>query len=314
MAVLFGAGWAAVVLIGDSWYQLVVAAYLAIVFGQIGFFSHEIGHRQVFRSSRLSGLAGLTCADLGIGISFGYWLDKHDRHHGHPNQVGLDPDVGPGLLSWTAEQTAAKSGLWRLVARHQAVLFFPLLLLEGANLHAASAVALRSRAVRRKRTEAVLLAVHAVVCVGVLFAVLPPLRAVVFIAVQQGLFGLYLGCAFAPNHKGMAMPDGSEKLDFLRRQVTTSRNVRGGRVLAMAMGGLNYQIEHHLFPTMPMKNLRRCRPVVRAYCRRHDISYCETGLVRSYLAALRHLRSAGSVIGAPPDRTRRSLGLSVRRG
>jgi fatty acid desaturase len=126
-----------------------------------------------------------------------------------------------------------------------------------------------------------------------------PVRAVVFLVVQQGLFGFYLGCAFAPNHKGMLMPGRGEKLDFLRRQVATSRNVRGSWALGVAMGGLNYQIEHHLFPTMPMANLRRCRPMVRAFCSRHGIDYCETGLTSSYVASLRHLRRAGRPMPAP---------------
>ena len=89
------------------------------------------------------------------------------------------------------------------------------------------------------------------------------------------------------------MPAPGQRLDFVHRQVTTARNVRGGRALDVAMGGLNYQIEHHLFPTMPMGNLRRCRGMVRAYCSAHGIDYCEASLGRSYAASLRHLRDVG---------------------
>jgi fatty acid desaturase len=175
------------------------------------------------------------------------------------------------------------------------------LLLEGASLHVASASALRRKAVSRSRPEVALLAIHAAAYVSAVFFILSPLRAVVFLVVQQGLFGFYLGCAFAPNHKGMPMPARGETLDFLRRQVTTSRNVRGGRAMALALGGLNYQIEHHLFPTMPMANLRRCRPIVQAHCKRLNVDYCETGLAASYLAALRYLHLAGRSIDSAPD-------------
>ena len=81
--------------------------------------------------------------------------------------------------------------------------------------------------------------------------------------VQQGLFGLYLGCSFAPNHKGMPTLTEADRLDFLRRQVLTSRNVRGGCLVDFVLGGLNYQIEHHLFPSMPRPNLRHAQPIVR---------------------------------------------------
>jgi hypothetical protein len=81
--------------------------------------------------------------------------------------------------------------------------------------------------------------------------VLSPLQALVFVVVHQGLFGLYLGCSFAPNHKGMPTLSDADQLDFLRRQVPTSRNVAGSRLVDWGLGGLNYQIEHHLFPNMP---------------------------------------------------------------
>jgi fatty acid desaturase len=299
VGLVFAAGWAALFFLGDSWYQLPVAAYLGVAFGQVGFLGHSAGHRQIFCSRRLNDLVGLACANLGTGISYGYWVDKHNRHHSHPNQVGSDPDVGPGVISWTTEQAAVKTGLGRAIAKHQAALFLPLVCLEALNLHISSARSLRTSVVRRKPTEIALLVAHATFYVGAVFVVLSPLRAVAFLVVQQGVFGFYLGCAFAPNHKGMTMPAPGQKLDFLCRQVTTSRNVKGRRALDIAMGGLNYQIEHHLFPSMPMANLRRCQPIVRAYCLAHGIDYCESSLAGSYLATLRHLRRAGRLVPGP---------------
>jgi fatty acid desaturase len=123
--------------------------------------------------------------------------------------------------------------------------------------------------------------------------VLSPVRAIAFIAVQQGLFGLYLGCAFAPNHKGMPVLSEQDNLDFLRRQVLTSRNVSGGWLVESLLGGLNYQIEHHLFPSMPRPALRRCRPLVRAFCAQLGLLYCEKGLTASYADVLRNLNAAG---------------------
>jgi fatty acid desaturase len=114
-----------------------------------------------------------------------------------------------------------------------------------------------------------------------------------FIAVQQALFGVYLGCSFAPNHKGMPILTERDQTDFLRRQVLTSRNVRGGWLIDFLLGGLNYQIEHHLFPSMPRPNLRRSQALVREFCRRHGITYHQTTLLRSYGLALDHLHDVG---------------------
>jgi fatty acid desaturase len=116
----------------------------------------------------------------------------------------------------------------------------------------------------------------------------------VFGIVQQGVFGFYMGASFAPNHKGMEIVDGT--VDYLRRQVLTSRNIRGGPLVDLALGGLNYQIEHHLFPSMPRPNLRRAQPIIRAYCAEIGVAYYETGLLRSYRETLAYLARSGQVL------------------
>jgi fatty acid desaturase len=298
--VLLAAGGVAFVALGDSWWQLVTAAYLAVVFTQVAFVGHDAGHRQIFRSRRANNLVGLVHANLLVGISFGWWVGKHDRHHSNPNHEDLDPDIDIPALAFTAGQASGKRGLARVVARYQAFLFFPLLLLEAAQLHVASAKAIVRGSGRATVVEALLLVLHAAGYVAALVLVLSPLQAVAFIVVQQGLFGLYLGCAFAPNHKGMPTLTDAEELDFLRRQVLTSRNVRGSRLVDFLLGGLNYQIEHHLFPNMPRPNLRRAQPLVRAFCQEHDLPYTEATMFGSYAEAIRHLHSVGAPLRPAP--------------
>lgn len=292
-ATLLAAGWTAFALIGDSWWQLGTAAFLAFVFAQLGFLGHDAGHRQVFASKRANYVLGVLHANLAIGLSYGWWIDKHNRHHAHPNQQGSDPDIEIRALAFTAAQAGSRGPVARFIYRYQAFLFFPLLLLEGVNLHMASIRALISRAARPRVWEAVLFGVHVVGYLAAVFLVLSPVHAIVFIAVQQGLFGVYLGSSFAPNHKGMAMLDAGDRTDFLRRQVITSRNVRGGVVVDFVLGGLNYQIEHHLFPSMPRPNLGRAQPLVERFCAEHGLPYAQTGLIDSYRQILRHLHAAG---------------------
>jgi fatty acid desaturase len=291
-------GWALFVIIGDSWWQLAVAAFLAFVFAQIGFIGHDAGHRQVFGSKRANYLVGLLHGNLAIGLSYGWWVDKHNRHHAHPNQEGEDPDIGVGALAFTDAQARGKSGVFRFIARYQRYLFFPLLSLEAVHLHVASFKALGRRGLRNRFQEMLLLGLHGAGYLTALLLVLPPVKAAVFFVVQQALFGIYLGCSFAPNHKGMPILAAGEQADFLRRQVLTSRNVRGGPVVDFMLGGLNYQIEHHLFPSMPRPNLRRTQALVKAFCRQHGIAYCETTLLRSYALALNHLHEVGRPLRA----------------
>ncbi|MGW5385077.1 fatty acid desaturase family protein [Nocardia sp. NPDC003963] len=289
----FAAGWAAFVLVGDSWWTLLVAAFLAVAFAQVALVMHDVAHRQVFRLRRPTEMVGRIAGNAGIGLAYGWWQDKHTRHHANPNHEELDPDVAPDILIWSQRQARASRGLPRLIGRAQAFLFFPLLLLEGLNLHLAGVRALSSRPVKHRVLEGMLLFVHFAAYLATVFAVLPADKAFAFLAVHQALFGLYMGCVFAPNHKGMPTLVGDDRPDFLRRQVLTSRNVRGGVLTDLALGGLNYQIEHHLFPSMPTPNLRHARVIVREYCAEIGVAYHETGLITSYREALRHLHHVG---------------------
>ena len=292
-AAALAAGWAALVVVGDSWWSVAVAAFLAVTFTQVGFLAHDAGHRQICGSRRTAYVLGTLLGNLAIGLSYGWWVNKHNRHHAHPNTVDADPDIMLSALAFTDAQVRNSGATARLVFRYQAYLFFPMLLLEAFSLHIASIRALASRSYRPRAWEAALLAAHAAGYLAIVLLVLSPVKAVVFVLVQQGLFGVYLGCSFAPNHKGMPVLQRADRTDFLRRQVLTSRNVRGGWLTDFALGGLNYQIEHHLFPSMPRPNLRRSQTLIRAFCLQRDLPYCQTSLVGSYAHALRYLNTLG---------------------
>jgi fatty acid desaturase len=291
----YAGAWVAVVLVGSTWWALAPAAVMAVASTQLGFIGHDAGHKQIFRGRRANDLLGVVAGDLGIGLSYGWWIDKHNRHHAHPNQEGKDPDIASGVLVFAegGGEGLSRTGVRRLWTRLQAFVFFPLLLLEGLHLHVASVRALAGPRARYRRLEISLFTVHVIGYFGTLFVVLTPGQAVAFIAVHQGLFGLYMGCSFAPNHKGMPVLSADDAMDFLHRQVLTSRNVAGGRLVDGILGGLNYQIEHHLFPSMPRPSLRRAQPLIRRFCAKHAIAYTQTNLFDSYRQALRHLHKVG---------------------
>jgi fatty acid desaturase len=307
---LYAATCAAVAIVGDSWWQMIAAAVLGIAFTQVAFLGHDAGHQQIFARRRVNDLFGQLTGNVLIGLSYGWWVGKHNRHHANPNKEGHDPDIGDGVLAFTTGQAAARTRwLGQAVTRRQAWLFFPILTLEGVHLRVASILSLLPGAKRSARggsrpIELLLLVANLAACAGFLLLVMSPLKALAFAAIQQGVFGLYLGCSFAPNHKGMHTIGADEDLDYLRRQVLTSRNVRGGILTDQLLGGLNYQIEHHLFPSMPRPSLRRAQHLVRSYCAGQHISYAETSLIGSYAAALRHLNQLGAALRDAPGPAR----------
>ena len=284
----------AVVLLGNSWWTLLAAVGLAFVLAQIGFLGHDAGHRQVWARRRANDTIGLMLTNLLSGFSFGWWQAKHSRHHAHTNAEGRDPDIEAGALVFTPDQVVACGRFGRWFAGIQPFMLVPLLFLEALNLHVASVRALLGRRDRAALVEAGLLVIHTGLFFVAPFLVLSPLRAVVFIIVSQALYGFYLGVSFLPNHVGMPTVAEGDDRGFLRRQVQSSRNLSGPALVGFLFGGLDSQIEHHLFPTMPRGNLRRARVVVRGFCAEHDIPYAEQSLVHAYRDVVLHLRTVGA--------------------
>ena len=290
------------ILLGDSWFQLLIAGALGIVLTQFAFLAHEASHRQVFESGKANDRAGRILASGVVGISYAWWMTKHTRHHANPNMVGKDPDVELDTISFLEKDAATAGRLRALVTRRQGYLFFPLLAFEGINLHVRSMATLFSRdKIDGRALEISLIAVRLTAYVAVIFLVLPLGMAFAFLGVQLAVFGIYMGASFAPNHKGMPIIPAGTKLDFLRKQVLTSRNIQGGFGMTIAMGGLNHQIEHHLFPSMPRPSLARAREIVREHCEAQQIPYTQTTLVRSYAIVVDYLNRVGLAARDPFD-------------
>jgi fatty acid desaturase len=299
--VALGAAVTGFVLLGDSWFQLLIAAGLGIIFTQFAFLAHEASHRQVFESGRANDIAGRTLANLFVGISYSWWMTKHSRHHANPNVVEKDPDIAPGVLVFRPDDARGARGFAGAIIRRQGWLFFPLLTLEGLNLHVTSMRTVFGRGKVDKRwLEISMLSTRIIAYLAVVFFFLPLGMAFAFVGVQLAVFGVYMGASFAPNHKGMPVLPKDSKVDFLRRQVLTSRNIKSTWLTDIYMGGLNYQIEHHLFPNMPRPALKKAQVIAKEYCATHSIPYTETTLLASYGIVVAYLNRVGLSAGGDP--------------
>jgi fatty acid desaturase len=288
------AAWVGFGLLHETWYTLIIAAALGILFTQYAFLAHEASHRQVFESGKANDYSGRMLADLFVGISYSWWMSKHTRHHANPNTIGKDPDIEADFIIFQAEDAVGLRGIQRFFTRRQGWFFFVAILAEGLNLHIQAFKTVFSRGkVDKRALEIVLLSVRNLTYLAVVFYFLPLGMAFAFVGVQLAIFGLYMGASFVPNHTGMPFLPRDSRVDFLRRQVLTSRNIRGGWFMNIFMGGLNYQIEHHLFPSMPRPHLRRAGEIVKEYCESRDVLYTETSLPQAYGIVTRYLNRVG---------------------
>lgn len=272
-----------------------LVAVLGVVSAQYGFIAHEASHRQVFRNNKVNDWVGLFLANLFAGLSYGFWLRKHNKHHQRPNQIGEDPDIAIRVLSFTTESKESKKGIERWVSDRQGYLFPLLLLFTGFDLLVDSFAGL----VRKDRKLSIRLLEFSLMMIRqltpyVVFAILfGPLWGLALWFVMMMAFGFFMGAAFAPNHKGMPLVPKEAKLDFFSRQVLTSRNIRGSWLKDNLMGGLNYQVEHHLFPSMARPHLKKAHEIVAEYCRKNNVTLVEMNLLASYGVIMRHLNKVG---------------------
>lgn len=281
------------VLLQGSWWALAVAPIAALASAHLAFLGHDLGHHQVLRNRRAEWAIGVVVGNLLAGISWGWWNDKHNRHHANPNVDGEDPDIADNVIAWSDRQAARRTGFGRWFAQHQAQLFLPILTFTGWSLRVQGVRALSQRTGWKRVTETALFAGHIAAVVGFTWWVGGPWFSLTFIVVLNLIFGLIMGMSFAPNHKGMAMPEAHERWDHLRKQVLTSRNITGSPLVDWWYGGLNYQIEHHLFPSMPRPNLKHAQPIVQAYCAEVGLPYHQVSVADSYREIWAHLDQVG---------------------
>jgi fatty acid desaturase len=294
--------WAAVVALGATqawwWLGIPVVALLGVCAAQYAFIAHETSHRQVFMSNKRNDFYGRVIANLFAGLSYGFWMKKHNQHHVTPNQIHKDPDIHIRVLAFRTEDMMEKKGPERLITKNQGWLFPILLTMTGFDLLLDSFAAVvrkptATNPVKYRAAEFLMMIFRQGVPLAgliLLFGIIP--GGVLWMAFMM-TFGLFMGGAFAPNHKGMPLVPEDSKISFLERQVLTSRNVRPSWLKDNLMGGLNYQVEHHLFPSMPRPSLIRAREIVMEFCAEKNIPYTEKGLFESYGIVIQYLNKVG---------------------
>jgi fatty acid desaturase len=298
-AAIFCVGIALALVADTLWLTVVAGAVLGFAFTQVALLAHDAGHRQAFRGRRSNVLARLVLGNVILGVSHSWWTTKHNRHHAAPNHETDDPDIQFPMLAFSARQLEARHRSMRPLIVIQAFVFPLLLPFQALNMRISSIGHLARLGGRSSIVQAALLILHICLAVLLLWQFQSLLLALVFLAVQQVVFSLYNSAVFATNHKGMPLIERDGRLDFFREQVLTARNVRSNAFTDFVYGGLNFQIEHHLFPTMPRKHLGAAQRVVRRFCLERGVPYHETGMIASYKEVFGHLHRTGTAGSQP---------------
>ncbi len=269
-------------------FVVAIAIFLGVVCAQLAFIVHDAGHFQISEERWKNYAIGLVTSFF-LGGSFLWWTDAHNRHHSHPNQLVYDPAIGHACFAYSRKQTVDKKGLMKFIVKYQGLFFFPFMAFYPYSMRVSSIKFLMKTRSPLQVVECVLIVLYISVVGLALFYMLGTAHALLFIRINQGVYGICLASAFAPNHVGMQILAKEGRFDFLYQQVTTARNVECSPLTEWLFGGLNYQIEHHLFPRMARNKLKKAKPIIEPYVKKASLPYCEVTIVHAYRDILRHL-------------------------
>lgn len=291
---VYGVAYAALLTAPSPWLRglaIVAAAFFSV---QAGFIAHEAGHKAITRNRHAANLLGQVFHTLLSGLSYSYFQFIHRRHHPHCNDRGRDPDMQSAFVSMYRESALSKSGLGRLISRHQAVLVWILIGLQGLTLKL-DGLTYVLRNLRRTRADQVFLTLHLAIWIAPA-AVIGVHAAAVNYWLMTALIGFYVGTIFVVNHVGTQVIEPGEPISFFRQEISVTRNLGASRLHDFIFGGVNNHIEHHLFPSMPTAHLRRARCITRAFCRRHGLAYREMSWLEAAREVTRHFRAMSAFI------------------
>ncbi len=272
------------------WVQLCNAVFLAVVMMQMGMLSHDFSHQQVFASRRLNELSAFFAWGFFCGLSEEAWYAKHNAHHKYVNHVTLDPDLTIPFIFSDIQEMHQPSFVKRFVQPYQHLLFFALLPFVYMSFVYGSFHNIVVHRDLKHTLDGFLMTVHFFAFLVVPFLVLPLISAALFIAIFTACVGYYMGFAFAPNHKGKEVLSEDTKVTW-RHQIVHTRNLYPSWPQFYFWGGLNYQVEHHLFPTASRFNYPYIQPIVKKFCEEKGIPYHETSWSGSVAEIYRSLKA-----------------------
>lgn len=273
--------------LGPLW--LLLAPLCAVAMLTMGFVGHDAGHHALSRKPWANDALGQFAMTFLCGMSFGFWRSRHNLHHVHCQEVEADPDMHFGVLFSVYPNSANwHTPLGRMFLRIQKWAFWPLASFYWVTLRYDGIRDLFQQP-KQTRVDRFLMPLHWIVLVimpGVIFGWRETIVAYVVVSC---LSSLMTASVFIPNHIGMRRLQNGEKLSYLEQQITTSRNIANPPWLDFYYGGLNSQIEHHLFPRVAHHRYRAMRPIVRAFCAKHGFAYNEASLYRALASVGNHL-------------------------
>jgi len=285
------------------------AVAMGVFWQQLAGLGHDLGHSGVTHNFHTDHQIGSALTAL-MGLSMCWWKSDHNTHHVVCNSVEHDPNIQHMPLL-AVSQTMFESGPFydtyhkktvvfdavaRFLVSYQHIFFYPVMAVARVNLYIQGVIHLLTATdtVHYRTMELCLLATFASWLSFVVYS-LPAGEKIWWLLLSHAVAGI-LHVQIVLSHWSMDIykghPYNGPEDEWYIMQLKTTMNVATPRLLDFVHIGLQFQIEHHLFPRLPRHNLREARTMVKEVCKKYDLYYHEPGFFAGNLEMWRQLRDA----------------------
>lgn len=261
------------------------ALMMVIVMLRSTYVAHDLVHSQYF-SRKLNLKFSLIYGNFILGLSINWWKYAHNTlHHTYSNIASKDEDIKA-----IGGAFAGRRNWGSFFHDNQHILYWFLLPLIIVSFLQQSIVYCTAK---KKIVDLLIIMGHFLIPYYIYIT--SPDEALLFLAIMYGVYGFIFGLVIMTNHYGCEVieDDVAKDIKWLDLQTRTSRNVKGGSLIHFIYGGLNTQIEHHIFPKAPRFNLLKIAKITKEFCLEHHITYYETSPLQAYVEVYQELAGNG---------------------
>lgn len=315
---------------GNTWVQLLGGCFLGCFWQQLAFIGHDTGHNGITHVQSVDNTIGIMIGNVLGGVSIGWWKRSHNVHHIVCNSIEHDPDI-QHLPALCCDEKICEKPYWstyhskifsmdaaaRFIVSYQHYLFYPIMAFARFNLYLQGIILLikEPKTVWKAHYEALGLVVFWAWFLTLCSYLEGTWTSVGFLVLSHAIAGIlhvqiclshfsmnvYSGNSYDSavagkgvqlhRQNGVEYSSGGAVDDWFRTQLCSTMNIACPEWMDWFHGGLQFQIEHHLFPRLPRHNLRHARALVKPFAEKHGIDYHEVGFLQSNLETLKGLKS-----------------------
>ncbi|CAL0319076.1 unnamed protein product [Lupinus luteus] len=289
----------------DPFVHLGCGGLMGLFWIQSGWIGHDSGHYQIMKTKGFTRFAQILSGNCLAGISIAWWKWNHNAHHIACNSLDFDPDLQHmpffvvsnkffnSITSYFYERKLNFDGFTRFLVSYQHWTFYPVMCLARLNLFAQSFILLFSKRKVPNRVQELIGLLVFWIWYPLLVSYLPSWsERILFVIASFSVTGIQ-HVQFCLNHFSSSVYVGNPTArEWVEKQTSGTLDVKCSPWMDWFHGGLQFQVEHHLFPRMPRNQLRTISPFVKELCKKHNVSYTCVSFLKANVLTIQTLRKA----------------------